>query len=294
MPKPTATRYFSWDSFKTNYKKHLLNGPDRSSRIVERFVFRGQANEHWPLTAAFDRAHSGLGFADRENGAREQVRHFLEALRRTRSEDYGQEDERAMALAQHHGLPTRLLDWSYSPYVAAYFAFSSRLRDKASGRIKPIKSRIDYVSIWALDTEPLRKRDLGPIRPNQHPDPDRAEDADRAPLELWRVLDPKNTRLGNQQGAFTLLNGETEDLVQHATASKSLRLVKFRILPDQMVPALDDLILMGIHEESIFPGIDGIASRLNLNSLLEDRRARDAKEAQERRRAAEKRALAAR
>lgn len=52
-----------------------------------------------------------------------------------------------MALAQHHGVPTRLLDWTRRSYVAAYFAASSAVRGYEELNLD------NKIAVWALDTE---------------------------------------------------------------------------------------------------------------------------------------------
>jgi hypothetical protein len=79
-----------------------------------------------------------------------------------------------MALAQHHGIPTRLLDWSHNSYVAAYFAASRALRESTDGRL----------AVWALNV---------------------AQSGSWKNVEIIKVPGSNNANVAAQSGLFTLL-----------------------------------------------------------------------------------------
>jgi hypothetical protein len=104
LPTPT------WDTFLRTV----------STRTNGTWLFRGQAAKKWPLSpsAGRDQCVGSAGYrrADEYNLVKDFIR---EAKRYVES---GFSELEWLALAQHHGLPTRLLDWSTNPLVAAWFA----------------------------------------------------------------------------------------------------------------------------------------------------------------------------
>lgn len=90
------------------------------------YVWRGQRKDEdhdWFLWSKFDRDVQSKGELDRANKLKCQLDNFKMEMNKSHPNVLPQDDVDIWALGQHYGLKTTLLDWTLSPYIAAYFAF---------------------------------------------------------------------------------------------------------------------------------------------------------------------------
>jgi hypothetical protein len=245
QPAYQVRQFRKWDEFKNGIRSELPGSHDYD--VYKRYIFRGQGNSAWALRSTFDRSYSDKKAASRDTLAKELIQEFYDECERFSPWRYPQGDPRVLAMAQHHGLPTRLLDWSYSPYVAAYFAFSWFMFEEKA------KEQMGNVAIWILDRDEVVKK------------------APEGQLQIISVQDYENNRLGSQFGLFTYLKTNESNLEDYLTSPPvdlSSALKKLEIPRSEAREALQDLILMGIHHGTIFPGREGIAHTIKLRNLL--------------------------
>src|SRR3954451_2726659 len=118
--------------------------PDpRTGRRRDSGVYRGDPDVSLPLLTSLDK----LGGARSPHGKAELEEHILRNFIRYSRPYFDNPPENeweVLVAAQHHGLPTRLLDWTYSPLVAAHFATVESERES-------------YRVVWRLDWKSVHR-----------------------------------------------------------------------------------------------------------------------------------------
>ena len=228
-------------------------------RFRSDFAYRGMANADWDLHTSLSRL--GGNFRELES-------HLLRNFKKYASNTDPLPDSEWvwLALAQHHGLPTRMLDWTYSPYTALHFATVNVAEYGADA----IVWCVNYVRAHEL----LPARLQGVLR-RERSNVFTAEMLDECATNLYKLerlsrrefavfVEPPSLdeRIVNQYALFSFMSDprtQFDDWVE----AKRPDLVRRIIIPRELKWEIrDKLDQANITERVLFPGLDGLSQWL--------------------------------
>ena len=219
----------------------------------ERYFFRGEPRHDYDLIPKIGRIYKLVdnifGYWSESNVLSRFKNQAVAYIDRQPKDDW-----EWLALAQHHGLPTRLLDWTTNPLVALYFA-AKDIDLKKERKLDP-----SYDGSAAIYILTMKSNYVEPgitISPFQYKN-----------VSIYKA--PHVTRrISAQSGVFTIqptLSGEKSsngELFKPLNEHLRKNRVRKYLIPFKLRKSLsEDLRLYGVHSASIFPDLDGLSAYL--------------------------------
>lgn len=232
----SATQYVDFiDNFKINN--------ERSGNNSE-LIFRGQPVDK-PLLPKLAR----LNLRIKSNSITKTEKLILDEFRRgilPLSEFQPKNNWDLLALAQHHGLPTRLLDWTYNALAALWFAVEKAPQKDDKG---------NYLNgvVWILAGE------VDDFRTN-------TENIDPLSNKITKVFRSTvvSRRISAQAGLFTVhkINKDGKIYRFETNAIFKKKLTKLTVPFDNFVKIRKQLNILGVNNATLFPDLDGFSKHL--------------------------------
>lgn len=274
LPESCIEQECRWDIIRdeliNRYKKNAY------------WIFRGQHNWDYFLQTTIERRKIDMG--RRKMFYSDLITLFQGAMHQYSGIEYiPKRDEilETQALMQHYGCPTAFLDWTFSPYIAAYFATND-------ANINNDKD----ASIYALNLVPLQRivgkyfMEKGIIDKefdiHSCNEPKIFKKIVKHPLSsdeaFILAVSPRrqNNRIYFQQGYFTingnlyygfeeslaiiLMYGINEKIILGEEIKEIL--IKIKVPQKEKLKVQEDLLLMNITSATLFPGLDGYSKAL--------------------------------
>jgi len=235
-----------------------------SGRIRDTSVYRGSGHAHWPLLTSLDR----LGGIERPHTKAHLEEHILRNFIRSSRlfmRAAPANDWELLVAAQHHGVPTRLLDWSYSPLIAAHFATLAGPpdTDKVVWRLNWRRVHEHFgLPPFAFLVQDLAAmlhargiRSIGELMARREHDGAR----------FVCMLDPPalDDRIVAQSATFTISTDKSRPVDQLLREEGLTSALTRYVIPGERVNFIrDQLDLCAIDERKLFPDLDGVAAQI--------------------------------
>lgn len=210
----------------------------------KKYFYRGQSNPSWKLRTSFHRRAEGTGIdlPAYLNLILPDLHYHISSIQNQPLNLVNPGEFAAfLALLQHHGFPTPILDWTLSPYIGAYFAY------------RDVDDRVpetDHVKVFFFDVQDWITAFEQPLGLRES----------KRYVSVLRPYALYNPRLLPQRGAYTVTN--VDDIESHVLTlgqESSKTFLYSVLLPvTERTAVMRELSLMGINEMTMFPGMDGL------------------------------------
>ncbi len=240
----------SWRQFSSWLTNAVYETTPAKSAEDFEFIWRGQRDDGWKLTPSLGRMLGDLPGTVQIELAKQQLNVFRQNARGRRAAGAPKltDEDEWWALGQHYGLATPLLDWTPSPYAAAYFAFEDK------------NCETEHRVIYALNRTLIERR-------NEHIEITGESEDDSPILSFLASESDDNPRMISQGGLFTKgpIGIDIATWVRSAFPGQCTPvLFEAKIANSERYTCLRDLARMNIHHLSLFPDLSGACRRTNL------------------------------
>lgn len=253
----SSREIYSWSQFT-----------DFLSRLSGEWIYRGQHRD-WELKTSLERSLDNwdVNLAEAPKIEEQLDREFRRQYRGDDQNVVNSDTFYRLALMQHHGAPTRLLDWTYSPFVAAKFAMEEGSKDAVVWCLNTVWNYKAAVEIAGKDE--IKARNVDKLRTDESFRPLYMPKKTRKKFAYAENSTQLNERLIIQQGVFMCPGDVGATFLENLKAMRdweseqNILKLRLKMTPQELIRLVVALRRMNVHSAVLFPGIDGFARSLH-------------------------------